>query len=99
MQPWGIYLGIGASAFLLLLNGFTVFFPPKWNVGDFLSAYIGIPVFLAIYGVHRVYHWSEPWVRPVGSVDMYEGLVEVLAAETPRPQRGWVLKKIICLVE
>jgi amino acid transporter len=82
-QPYGIYFAGVMSFILLLLNGFNVFFPSEWNVGDFLSGYIGIPAFLVIYGGHRIYTWREKWVRGVEDIDMFDGMEEVLAAEKP----------------
>lgn len=48
-----------------------------------MTAYVGIPIFLVIYGAHRIYAWSDPWAYPAESVDMHTGMAEVLAEETP----------------
>ncbi|KAH7324915.1 amino acid permease/ SLC12A domain-containing protein [Stachybotrys elegans] len=98
-QPYGIYFGGITSVFLLFLNGFTVFFPDKWAVGDFLSAYIGIPVFLVIYLGHRVYARQDPWARNTAEIDMFAGLDEVLAAEKPRRTRGAIGRVLFALIE
>lgn len=37
------------------LTSHLVFFPLEWNVGDFLAAYITIPIFLALYLGHKIY--------------------------------------------
>ncbi|KAH9232558.1 hypothetical protein K456DRAFT_1750919 [Colletotrichum gloeosporioides 23] len=74
-QPWGMWAGtIGAL----------------WSVGDFLTAYIGIPVFLVIYLGHRSYFSQDAWFKEAVEIDMTEGLDEVLAAERPTPARGRV---------
>lgn len=100
IQPWGVSFGFFGSTFLLLINGFTVFFPSKWSVADFMSAYIGIPAFLLIYLGHR---WTvgkkESWVMALSSIDMDEGLDEVLAAEMPPKKRGWLASKLMILIE
>lgn len=54
---------------LCLLNGFTVFFPSHWSVSDFLSAYIGIVLFILVYLVHHFYA-REPWAIPPSMVDL-----------------------------
>ncbi|RSL72935.1 hypothetical protein CEP53_000965 [Fusarium sp. AF-6] len=72
LQPWGMYFGSAGSVILLLINGFTVFFPSEWSVGTFLTAYIGIPAFLLIYFGHRVYYREDEWVRKPEDIDMYE---------------------------
>ncbi|KAF9773192.1 hypothetical protein IL306_009038 [Fusarium sp. DS 682] len=80
LQPWGIYVGTVSSAILLLINGFTVFFPSQWSLDTFITAYIGIPTFLLLYFVHRFLHWGDRWVRDLEDIDMFEGMEEVLAA-------------------
>lgn len=40
-QPWGSYVSIVGFTFLTLINGFDVFFPSKWSVSDFMTAYVG----------------------------------------------------------
>ncbi|KAJ9417361.1 amino acid permease/ SLC12A domain-containing protein [Fusarium oxysporum] len=99
LQPWGIYFGVIVSIILLLINGFTVFFPSQWSVGDFFTAYIGIPAFLLIYFGHRLYHRGDGWVRNPEDVDMYEGMDEVLAAERPPPVRGNITRRLWASVE
>ncbi|KAF2842993.1 histidine permease [Patellaria atrata CBS 101060] len=92
LQPWGSYLVIIGFGFLCIINGFNVFWPQNWSASSFLTAYIGIPIFLAIYGGHRVYSWSDPWAHPSDEVDLRTGMAEVLASETPpkgRPNVWW----------
>lgn len=98
-QPWGMWAGTIGAVFLLVINGFQVFLPGQWSVGDFLTAYIGIPVFLAIYLSHRVYRRQDGWFREPGDIAMTEGLDEVLAAERPAPVRGKVSKFLHALIE
>ncbi|APA13599.1 hypothetical protein sscle_11g083690 [Sclerotinia sclerotiorum 1980 UF-70] len=81
-QPYLAYVSICAFTILLLCNGFSVFFHGKWNISSFLTAYIGLPVFLAIYIGHRIYYWSDEWMLRPADVDMTTGLEEVLAIET-----------------
>jgi amino acid transporter len=94
-----MYFGVIVSAILLLINGLTAFFPSQWSVGDFFTAYIGIPAFLFIYADHRLHHWGDEWVRNPEDVDMYEGMDEVLAAERPPPVRGTITRRLWALVE
>ncbi|KAF4972443.1 hypothetical protein FSARC_1010 [Fusarium sarcochroum] len=99
LQPWGMHFGTIGSAILLLINGFTVFFPSEWSVGTFLTAYIGIPAFLLIYFGHRLLHREDAWVRRPEDIDMFEGMDEVLAAERPPPARGNISKRLMVLIE
>ncbi|KAF2003431.1 histidine permease [Amniculicola lignicola CBS 123094] len=83
LQPYGAWCAIVGFVFLCLINGFNVFWPQNWNPSSFLTAYIGIPIFLIIYGVHRVWAWNDPWAYSPEDVDMHTGMPEVLAEETP----------------
>ena len=56
-----MWAGTIGALFLLVLNGFDVSLPGQWFVGDFLTASIGIPVFLAIYLGHRAYRRQYGW--------------------------------------
>ncbi|KAK2626768.1 hypothetical protein QTJ16_003943 [Diplocarpon rosae] len=81
MQPYGAYVAIVFFTFLTLINGFDVFFPEVWSADGFLTAYIGIPIFLAIYFGHRVYKMKDPWALSAGDVDLHTGIDVVLANE------------------
>lgn len=98
-QPWTMLAGTCGAVFFLLINGFQVFLPGQWSVGDFLTAYIGIPVFLVIYLGHRAHFRQDPWLRELGDIVMTEGLDEVLAAERPAPVRGKLSAFLHALIE
>ncbi|KAK2730805.1 proline permease [Colletotrichum kahawae] len=83
-QPWGLW-AVTIGAVILL--------------GDFLTAYIGIPVFLAIYLGHQCHSSQGAWFKEPGEIDMTEGLDEVLAAERPTPTRGRVSRVLHALIE
>ncbi|CAI7563859.1 unnamed protein product [Penicillium pancosmium] len=76
-QPWMAWLCLFTFAILCLCNGFTVFFPGHWSVSSFLTAYLGLPVFLAIYFGHRVYSYKHPWAYKPEDVDLHSGLDSV----------------------
>ncbi|KAI1407035.1 amino acid permease/ SLC12A domain-containing protein [Hypoxylon sp. FL1857] len=81
MQPWASWIAIVAFGLFGLLNGFSVFFPGNFNASDFLTSYIGIPVFLLIYFGHKFSATREPWLRSPNSIDLKTGLAEILADE------------------
>ncbi|WEW58090.1 hypothetical protein PRK78_003557 [Emydomyces testavorans] len=91
LQPYGAYIGICGFIFLILINGFQVFFPQKWTVAGFFTSYIGIPAFLILYFGHRIVYRHDPWMWRSEDIDLVTGLEEILAAEEPPKRRtGWV---------
>lgn len=83
---------------LCLLNGFTVFFPSNWSASSFLTAYVGIPMLVVIYLVHRVVFRHNKWAWDAEEADMYTGLEEVMDCEKPQQKRGgW--KRILMVIE
>ncbi|KAJ6114412.1 hypothetical protein N7486_000190 [Penicillium sp. IBT 16267x] len=86
-QPYLGWVATVIFPILLLCNGFYVFFPGHWSVTDFLVAYIGIFVFLAIYLVHRLLHLEDAWIIKAENIDLTLGLKEIEALEFEEPQR------------
>ncbi|KAL3487388.1 putative proline-specific permease [Aspergillus germanicus] len=76
-QPWGSYFGLALFPFLTLINGFDVFFPSKWSVSSFFTAYVGIPLFFSFYVLHRVWNWSDTWLYKPEEVDLKTGVEDV----------------------
>ncbi|KAJ5087203.1 hypothetical protein N7456_010819 [Penicillium angulare] len=83
-QPYMAYICGIMFTLLLLLNGYSNFLSGQWNTSNFLTAYIGIPIFFALYFGHRfLICRHEPWVHDVEEIDLTTGLPEILANETP----------------
>ncbi|KAI8962295.1 amino acid permease/ SLC12A domain-containing protein [Daldinia sp. FL1419] len=108
LQPWTSWIAVVAFSIFGLLNGFQVFFPDHFNASDFLTAYIGILVFLLIYFGHRISVRKDPWVRSPDSVDLKTGLSDILAdgeadntaealVNATKHNRNWWLKKA-CII-
>jgi amino acid transporter len=99
VQPYGAYIGLVGCLFLTLINGFTVFFPSKWSVSSFFTAYIGIPAFLVLYFGHRIVFRHDPWAWRPEDVDLHTGLDEILAAERPPVVRDTWWKKAMAIID
>lgn len=99
LQPYGVYIGLCMAIFLLLINGFTCFFPSNWSASNFFTAYIGIPAFVLLYAGHRAIFWNDPWVWKSRDVDLHTGLEEILAAEKPPRPRDTIGRKLMALIE
>ena len=82
IQPYASWICLVAFTILLLLNGYSVFLRGHWDTSTFITAYVGIPVFLSLYFGHRYFACrTRPWLYSPGDVDLKSGLDEVLAAE------------------
>ena len=98
IQPYGAYLAMVSFTVLCLINGFAVFFPANWSASSFLTAYIGIPIFLVMYFGHRFWFWQDKWALSPTEVDMHTGLQEVIDADAPIKKRKG-LGKVMMLIE
>ncbi|KAF4907119.1 putative proline-specific permease put4 [Colletotrichum fructicola] len=80
VQPYAAWICLSVFSFLLLANGFTVFYPGRFTVSGFLAAYVGIPIFLFLWLGHRFTAGrSHPWWREIGDIDLITGVAEVEA--------------------
>jgi amino acid transporter len=95
---WGAWCVIVGFTFLLLINGFDVFWPANWNVSSFFTAYVGIPMFFVFYGGHRIWAWHDTWLYDPKEVDMHTGMEQVLAEEVPARQIAGPWWKKITLI-
>ncbi|KAF2142110.1 uncharacterized protein K452DRAFT_227360 [Aplosporella prunicola CBS 121167] len=100
IQPYGTYIQMAGFTFLLLINGFSVFWPQNWSASSFLTAYVGLPIFLCIYFGHRLYTLRDSWVRKPEDVDLYTGLDQILAEEKPpKVHHSKWMRALTCLWE
>ncbi|KAI4949966.1 hypothetical protein J4E86_007921 [Alternaria arbusti] len=83
VNKWGAWCVIISFTILCLVNGFDVFWPEKWDVSSFFTAYVGIPMFFLFYGGHRIWAWSDSWAYDPAEVDLKTGMDQVLAEEVP----------------
>ena len=86
LQPYATYFSLLILAILTLTNGFQVFWPDEFTAADFLAAYVTIPVFLALYIVHKII-FRTPLARKVEHVDVTTGLKEMEELEALDEER------------
>jgi amino acid transporter len=91
LQPYGAWISMVAFIILTLINGFDVFFPGSFTASSFLTAYVGIPIFLAIYLGHKaIFGRHDPWAMKSEEVDLVTGLRDLIDAEVPEKTNiGW----------
>lgn len=56
-QPYTAWFALLYFIVIIIFNGFDVFVGKHhshWNITDFLAAYIGIPIFFALYGIWKI---------------------------------------------
>lgn len=95
LQPAGSYICIVIFTALCLINGFDVFLPGRFSASSFLTAYIGIPAFLALFFGHKLWLGRrDPWGAAPVDLDLDSGLQDVLDSEEPAPVLDTWTKKI-----
>ncbi|KAI0427480.1 amino acid permease-like protein [Xylaria sp. FL1042] len=67
--PWNAWFGLFSNLFLALVQGWTSFAP--FNAGNFVDAYILLPVFGIIYVVFKVWNKTRFW--RVDEIDLQSG--------------------------
>jgi amino acid transporter len=76
LQPYFTYFVLGVVVLLTLTNGFQVFTAGRWDVADFLAAYITIPIFLVLYFGHKIWYRTPFFIR-VQHIDVMSGKREM----------------------
>lgn len=90
-QPYFTYVVLFIITLLTLTNGFQVFWPSKFNVSDFLAAYITLPIFLGLYFGHKIW-FRTPWAKSVAEIDVLTGkreMDELAEMEVVREPKNW----------
>lgn len=93
LQPYFTYIVLFLIFILTLTNGFQVFIG-KFDVKNFVAAYITLPIFLALYIGHKVWY-RTPWCRKLEDVDIATGkreMDELAEMEVPRAPKNWLQK-------
>ncbi|RCK63522.1 putative proline-specific permease put4 [Candida viswanathii] len=72
LLPYGAYFVIFFLLIVIITNGYAVFF--DFTAGDFLAAYITLPIVVALYFGHVMYslvvHKLVQWVIPLEQIDL-----------------------------
>ena len=80
VQPYAAWICLPLFIFLLLMNGFTVFYPGNFTASGFLTTYLGIPIFLTLWLGHKVI-WGrkDPWMYKPIDIDLHTYIREIEA--------------------
>ncbi|KAH7367427.1 amino acid permease [Plectosphaerella cucumerina] len=69
LYPWNAYFGLGANVFLAFVQGWTTLAP--FNAGNFVAAYILLPLFPIIYLGFK--WWNKTHFVRSDEADLYQG--------------------------
>lgn len=75
-QPYLVWIILFIVSLLTITNGFGVFTKAKWNVPDFLAAYITLPIFLGLYIGHKIVY-RTPLCIKIHNIDVMSGKKEM----------------------
>ncbi|KAI9507038.1 general amino acid permease 1 [Russula earlei] len=79
LQPWLAVWGVFWTAIFILVDGYENFF--KWNVQNFLTAYINIPIFFSLWIGWAVYMRTPFW--RANEMDFVTGIPTVEETDAP----------------
>ncbi|KAF5874922.1 putative amino acid transporter protein [Botrytis fragariae] len=85
-QPYTAWISLAFFVMIILFNGFDVFVGENhshWNVTNFLTAYIGIPIFFLLYGFWKVFKRTK-WIQSADA-DIYTGKAALDAEDDQWP--------------
>ena len=89
LQPYGAYFVICFIGLLTITNGYAVFF--DFAAGDFIAAYITLPIVLVLYVGHQIYVYYRDgrltFVKPLHEIDLITNLDAVEEEDAMIPPR------------
>ena len=94
LQPWLAIWGCFWTALFILINGFAVFF--DFNTSDFLTAYINIPIFFALFVGWKIFKRTKVW-KP-HEMDFVTGIPTIEETEIPEEPPRTIPQKIAAVL-
>ncbi|KAK2781306.1 hypothetical protein FQN53_000650 [Emmonsiellopsis sp. PD_33] len=89
-QPFPAYFALVFFSIIIVFNGFYAFTP--WSVTNFLTAYIGIPIYFLLYGFWKIFKKTKP-VKPA-EADIWSGKAALDAVEWPEDNPRNFIEKV-----
>ncbi|MCJ1432803.1 hypothetical protein MMC27_002160 [Xylographa pallens] len=83
-QPYTAWAAFTFFAIIIVFNGFYVF-SPTFNVDNFITSYVGIPIFFVLYGFWKLFKRTK-WLNPA-DVDLHTGKAALDAADLHWPEQ------------
>lgn len=89
-QPFTAWFALVFFVMIILFNGFYTFRP--FLRDDFITAYIGIPIYLALYAFWKIFKRTK-WVNPA-EADIFSGKAALDAIVWPEREANNIWQKI-----
>ena len=91
-QPYLAWIAMIFFLIVIFLNGFFVFIKGNWSIDDFVTSYVGIPIFVVLYLFWKIFK-RTPFVKPE-SCDLWTGKAAVDAEYWPERRPRNFLERI-----
>lgn len=91
-QPYLAYAALFFFAIIIVFNGYEVFTNGNWSTEDFITAYIGIPIYFTLYLFWKIFKRTKP-VKPE-EADIWTGKAAIDAVVWPEEVPKNVIEKI-----
>ena len=86
-QPFTAYFALAFFVIIIVFNGFYAFTP--WNVQDFITAYVGIPIYLGLYFGWKIAKRTK--IIRSKDADIFSGKAALDAVVWPKNEpRNWI---------
>jgi len=97
LQPYLAWWGTFWNGLLILINGFTVFFPGQFTAATFLTSYLNIPLFAILYIGYKVIKKTKFW--RASEMDFWTGIPSLEETEgdyePPTTTWGKIVDKVV----
>lgn len=89
-QPYCAWIALAFFAIIILFNGFGAW-SPEFSITDFLTAYLGIPIFFGLYLFWKVLKGTK--LIPTSEIDIYTGKSALDSVEWPEKEPSNIFEK------
>lgn len=97
LQPWLSYWGVFWIIIFILTTGFYCFFPGQFTAASFLTSYLCIPIFGALYFGYKIWRRTRFWKS--SEMDFWTGIPSYEETEgsyiPPTTRWGKIVDKVI----
>ncbi|ORY78626.1 AAT family amino acid transporter [Protomyces lactucae-debilis] len=90
-QPYAAWIGMIVTSVITLFNGFWVFLSGNWSATNFITSYIGIVIFAALYLGYKL--WRKTSIIPLNKVDLVTGRMDLDIQLRPEPEKKSIWKR------